>query len=45
MLVIIIKIKKILGLVLIICGLVLLTKGFLPKDQLNPQTIIEDIRE
>ena len=43
--VIIIKIKKILGLVLIIFGLVLLTKGFLPKDQLNPQIIIEDIRE
>lgn len=42
---IILKIKKILGLVLIICGLVLITKGFLPKDQLNPQTIIEEIRE
>jgi len=42
---IILKIKKILGLILIICGLVLITKGFLPKDKLNPQTIIEDIRE
>ena len=43
--VIILKIKKILGLILIICGLALITKGFLPKDQLNPQTIIEEIRE
>ena len=43
--VIILKIKKLLGVILIICGLVLITKGFLPKDQLNPQTIIEEIRE
>jgi threonine/homoserine/homoserine lactone efflux protein len=42
---IILKIKKLLGVILIICGLVLITKGFLPKDKLNPQTIIEDIRE
>jgi threonine/homoserine/homoserine lactone efflux protein len=42
---IIIKTKKILGALLIICGLTLITKGFLPKDKLNPQTIIEDIRE
>ena len=41
---IIIKTKKILGALLIICGLTLITKGFLPKDKLNPQTIIEDIR-
>ena len=39
------KIKKILGVILIISGLVLITKGFLPKDKLNPQTIIEEIRE
>ena len=43
--VIILKIKKLLGVILIICGLFLITKGFLPKDQLNPQTIIEEIRE
>jgi threonine/homoserine/homoserine lactone efflux protein len=43
--VIVLKIKKILGLILIICGLTLITKGFLPKDQLNPQTIIEDFKE
>ena len=42
---IIIKIKKVLGIILIISGLVLITKGFLPKDKLNPQTIIEEIRE
>lgn len=41
----ILKIKKMLGVILIMCGLVLITKGFLPKDKLNPQTIIEDIRE
>ena len=34
----IVKVKKILGFILVICGLVLITKGFLPKDQLNPQT-------
>jgi len=42
---IILKIKKLLGIILLICGLVLISKGFLPKDKLNPQTIIEDIRE
>jgi threonine/homoserine/homoserine lactone efflux protein len=39
------KVKKLLGLILIICGLVLIVKGFLPKDQLNPQDIIEDIQK
>ncbi len=42
---IILKIKKLLGVILLICGMVLITKGFLPKDKLNPQTIIEEIRE
>jgi|TARA_B100000768_G_scaffold41657_1_gene40524 threonine/homoserine/homoserine lactone efflux protein len=42
---IILKIKKLLGIILLICGMVLITKGFLPKDKLNPQTIIEEIRE
>lgn len=41
----ILKVKKLLGIILIICGLVLITKGFLPKDQLNPTDFIEDIRE
>ena len=40
----ILKVKKLLGLILIICGLVLIVKGFLPKDKLNPQDLIEDIR-
>lgn len=40
----IVKVKKILGFILVICGLVLIIKGFLPKDQLNPQNLIEDIR-
>jgi threonine/homoserine/homoserine lactone efflux protein len=38
-------VKKILGVILIICGLVLITKGFLPKDKLNLQEGIELIRE
>ncbi len=42
---IIANIKKLLGLILIICGIVLIVKGFLPKDKLNPQDLIEDIRE
>lgn len=39
------RIKKLLGLILIVCGIVLIVKGFLPKDKLNPQDLIEDIRE
>ncbi len=39
------NLKKFLGLILIICGIVLIVKGFLPKDKLNPQDLIEDIRE
>ena len=42
---IIIKTKKSLGVLLVVCGLILITKGFLPKDSLNPQTIIEEIRQ
>lgn len=38
-------VKKALGVVLIICGIVLITKGFLPKDKLNIQDGIEMIRE
>ncbi len=41
----ILKVKKILGLIIIICGLVLIVKGFLPKDQLNPQDLIEEMTE
>lgn len=38
-------IKKGIGLVLIICGLVLITKGFLPKDKLNIEKGIELLKE
>lgn len=38
------KIKKGIGAILIICGIVLMTKGVLPKNKLNPTEIIEDIR-
>ena len=38
-------VKKGLGVVLIICGAVLIVKGFLPKDQLNIEKGIELIRE
>lgn len=41
----IIKVKKLLGLILIICGVVLIIKGFLPKDQLNPQDIIDEFEQ
>ena len=41
----ILKVKKLLGLILVICGLVLIIKGFLPKDQLNPQDLIEEMAE
>lgn len=36
-------IKKVLGVILMICGLVLIIKGFLPKDQFNLEEEIERI--
>ena len=39
------QIKKGLGIILIICGLVLISKGFLPKDKFNIEKGIEKIRE
>lgn len=36
-------IKRVLGVVLILCGLVLIVKGFLPKDQLSLQDRLEQI--
>ena len=39
------KVKKLLGFVLIICGLVLVTKGFIPKDKLDLQKGIERIEQ
>ena len=38
-------VKKVLGIVLVICGLVLIVKGFLPKDKLNIEKGIEYIKE
>ncbi|NER14218.1 LysE family transporter [Leptobacterium flavescens] len=37
-------IKKMLGIILVLCGAVLIVKGFLPKDRLNIQDGIEKIR-
>ncbi|NJB71465.1 threonine/homoserine/homoserine lactone efflux protein [Saonia flava] len=41
----IVLLKKGLGIILVICGLVLITKGFLPKDKLNIEKEIERIRK
>lgn len=38
-------IKKGLGVILVICGLVLITKGFLPKDKFNIEKGIEKIEK
>ncbi len=38
-------VKKGLGVILVLCGLVLIIKGFLPKDQLNIEKGIEMMRE
>ncbi|WP_149273688.1 LysE family translocator [Pareuzebyella sediminis] len=37
------RIKKGLGIILLICGLILIVKGFLPKDSLNIEEGIEQI--
>ena len=39
------KLKKVLGLVLIVCGLVLVTKGFIPSDEFNIQQEMERFQE
>ncbi|MCM4167845.1 hypothetical protein KCTC52924_01341 [Arenibacter antarcticus] len=41
----ILLVKKVLGFILILCGLVLIVKGFLPKDRLNIEQGIELIRD
>ena len=41
----IVLIKKVLGLVLIVCALVLITKGFLPKEKFDIKEGIERISE
>jgi threonine/homoserine/homoserine lactone efflux protein len=39
------KVKKLLGFILIICGLVLTTKGFLPKDKMDIKKGLENFRD
>ena len=39
------KVKKLLGLILIICGLVLTIKGFLPKDKMDIKKGLENFRD
>jgi threonine/homoserine/homoserine lactone efflux protein len=39
------RIKKGLGVILMICGLVLIIKGFLPKDKFNIEKGIEKIEK
>ena len=38
-------VKKALGVIMLLCGMVLIVKGFLPKDQLNIEKGIEMMRE
>lgn len=38
-------VKKGLGIVLMLCGIVLITKGFLPKDRFNVQDRIEQMKK
>ena len=37
----IVWVKKVIGIILIICGVVLVVKGFLPKDQFNLEYELE----
>lgn len=37
------NLKKTVSAIIIICGIVLIIKGFLPKEQLNPSNIIKEI--
>lgn len=41
----IIKVKRFLGIILVVCGTILIIKGFLPTNKLNPQEIFEKIEE
>lgn len=38
-------IKKAIGVILIVCGIVLIIKGFIPKDRFNLETRIENIAQ
>jgi threonine/homoserine/homoserine lactone efflux protein len=37
------NLKKTVSAIIILCGIVLIIKGFLPKEQLNPSNIIKEI--
>ena len=37
----IVYVKKLIGVILVICGIVLIVKGFLPKDQFNIEHELE----
>jgi threonine/homoserine/homoserine lactone efflux protein len=41
----IVLIKKIIGIILVVCGIVLIVKGFLPKDKFNIEKGLERIEE
>ncbi|MAH20558.1 MAG: lysine transporter LysE [Flavobacteriaceae bacterium] len=41
----VLKAKKTLGVIILLCGLLLILKGFLPQETLSPKTIIEDINK
>ena len=40
---IVLNVKKAVGAVIVVFGMVLIAKGFLPKEQLNPSEIIKEI--
>ena len=40
---IVLNVKKAVSAVIVVCGIVLIVKGFLPKEQLNPSEIIKEI--
>ena len=42
---IILNVKKAEGAVIVVCGIVLIVKGFLPKEQLNLSEIIKESRK
>lgn len=39
------KIKRAMAIILIICGAILITKGFLPKEQMDLDTFIEKVQD
>lgn len=41
---VILKIKRLMAILLIVCGTVLITKGFIPKEQMDIDTLIEKVQ-